>query len=100
MVSYYRSFQGDTSVVVRFVLCFGVDFLCCLNLMYVFIVLVKFGLLSGRLLGRSLGLISVPNCQFVVFFRLGFWNGNFFLIAPLHVHCLLELSFDYTNYDI
>ena len=28
-------------------LCFGVDFLCCLNLMYVFILLVKFGLLFG-----------------------------------------------------
>ena len=24
-------------------LCFGVEFLCCLNLMYVFIILVKFG---------------------------------------------------------
>ena len=37
------SFQGDTSVVVLFVLCVGVEFLCCLNLMYVFLVLVKFG---------------------------------------------------------
>ena len=37
------SFQGDTSAVVLFVLCFGVEFLCCLNLMHVFIVLVKFG---------------------------------------------------------
>ena len=35
------------SVVVLFVLCFGVDFLCRLNLMYVFLVLVKFGLLFG-----------------------------------------------------
>ena len=37
--------QGDTSVtvVVLYGLCFGVDFLCCLNLMYCFIVLVKFG---------------------------------------------------------
>ena len=34
--------KGDTSVVVLFVLCFGVEFLCCLNLMYVFIVSVKF----------------------------------------------------------
>ena len=32
-----RSFQGDTSVVVLTVLCFGVEFLCCLSLMYVFI---------------------------------------------------------------
>ena len=35
---------------IIFVLCFGVGFLCCLNLMYVFIVLVKFGYMSGRLL--------------------------------------------------
>ena len=35
--------QGDTSVVVLSVLCFGVDLLCCLNRTYVFIVLVKFG---------------------------------------------------------
>ena len=30
-------------LLVLFVLCFGVEFLCCLNLMYVFIVLVRFG---------------------------------------------------------
>ena len=36
------SFQGDTSVVVL-VLCFGVEFLCCLSLMCVFIFLVQFG---------------------------------------------------------
>ena len=40
---YYWLFQGDTSVVVPFVLCFGVKFLCCLYLMYVFIFLLKFG---------------------------------------------------------
>ena len=28
----HQSFQGDTSVVATFVLCFGVEFLCCLNL--------------------------------------------------------------------
>ena len=40
-----RSFQGDTYVdlVVLTVLCFGVEFLCCLSLMYVFIFLVQFG---------------------------------------------------------
>ena len=31
-----------TSVVVLFDLCFGVEFLCCLNLMYVFIVKLVF----------------------------------------------------------
>ena len=50
------SFQGDTSVVVLVVLCFGVEFLCCLSLMCVFIFLVQFGLLSGRLLGNSCSL--------------------------------------------
>ena len=30
-----RSIQGDTSVVVLIVLCFGVEFLCCLILMIV-----------------------------------------------------------------
>ena len=40
VILYYWSFQGDTSVVVPFVLCFGVGFLCCLNLMYVFMFLI------------------------------------------------------------
>ena len=31
------TFQGNTSIVS----CFGVDFLCCLHLMYVFYILVK-----------------------------------------------------------
>ena len=31
------------ALFVLFVLCLGVDFLCCLCLMYVFISLVKFG---------------------------------------------------------
>ena len=41
--NFSRSFQGDTSVVVLTVLCFVVEFLCCLSLMYVFIFLVQFG---------------------------------------------------------
>ena len=28
--------MGNTSVLVPFVLCFGIELLCCLNLMYVF----------------------------------------------------------------
>ena len=32
-----------SKAMLLFVLCFGDEFLCCLNLMYVFIVLVKFG---------------------------------------------------------
>ena len=35
--------DSDTSLVVPFDLCFGVEVLCCLHLKYVFIILVKFG---------------------------------------------------------
>ena len=38
-----------------FILCFAVDFLCFLNLVCVFIVLIKFGWLGGRLLGSGGG---------------------------------------------
>ena len=52
----YRSFQGDTSVVVLIVLCLGVEFFV-LFLPYVcFDILVKFGSLSGLLLGNSCSL--------------------------------------------
>ena len=34
------------------VLCVGVEILCCLRLMYVFVFLVKFRQLSGHLLGK------------------------------------------------
>ena len=34
VILFYLSFKCDTSVVVLIVLCFGVVFLCCLNLMY------------------------------------------------------------------
>ena len=37
VILYYRPFQGDTSIVVLFVMCFGIEFLCCLSLMYIFI---------------------------------------------------------------
>ena len=44
VILYYRSFQCDASGVVLpvFVLCFGVEFLCRSNLLYVFLVLVQF----------------------------------------------------------
>ena len=41
-------------VVVLIVLCLGVELLCCYHLMCVFIFLVKFGWLSGHLLGKWL----------------------------------------------
>ena len=37
------SFQGDTSVMVVIVLCFGVVFWCCLQLMYGFIFKLSLG---------------------------------------------------------
>ena len=40
VVLYCWSFQGDISFVDLFDLCFGVEFLCCLKFMHVFIVLV------------------------------------------------------------
>ena len=42
VILYYRSFQGNISVVVLIVLYLGVIFLCCWPLMYVIIFLVKF----------------------------------------------------------
>ena len=39
-------------MVVLIVLCFGEEFLCCLCLICIFIFLVKFGQLSGRLLRK------------------------------------------------
>ena len=72
-VKIWISFQGNTSVVVPFVLCFGVEFLCCLYLMYVFIFLFKFGYMSGRQLGNSCSL-----------------GLRLLLIAAFPVHCLGE----------
>ena len=79
----------------RFILCFGVECVCCLYLMYVFIFLFKFGKPSGRLMGNicSLGsiyflCISHSNCQYS-FSHLDFWSAYFFLIAPFPDRCLL-----------
>ena len=59
-----------------------------------FHILVKFGLLSGRLFGNScsLGLRYVSWYKYLsvvlVFFpTLGLWSGYFFLIAPFPDHC-------------
>ena len=65
--------------------------------MLVFIFLDNFGLLSGRLSANScsLGLRyvffdKVPNCLIVnlVFFHLGFWNGDFFFKS--FKHCVMQ----------
>ena len=39
--------------MVLLVLCFEVEFLCCLNLMYVFLYIFKFDWLNGRMLGMA-----------------------------------------------
>ena len=42
-VFFEKSFKNKYIQTIPFVVCFGVEFLCCLNLMYVFIFLFKFG---------------------------------------------------------
>ena len=68
--------------------------------MYVFIFLVKFGLLSGCLFGNgcSLGLRYVSWYKYLsvinIFVQpLGMWNENFYLIGPFPDHCLLVLFY-------
>ena len=55
------SFQGDTSVVVLFVLCLGVLFFVMLAPYICYHILVKLRYLSGHLLGNScsFGLLNV-----------------------------------------
>ena len=90
--------------MVLIVLCVGVEYLCCLHLICVFIVLVR--LMSGRLFGNScsLGLqyvsvVQVSNCQFS-FSHFGFLSatGNFSLIASFLDHCLLVPFFQQQSY--
>ena len=71
--------------------------------MYVFLVLVKFGYLSGRLLGNSCSLQYVSKYKYLIVNLdfppppLGFWSGNFFLIAPFPDHCLLVCTVLYNS---
>ena len=71
------------------------NFLCCLNLMYIFIFLVKFRYLSGHVLGKKLliRLRYVLWYRFLVvnlgFFHLGILSENLFLIGPFPDRCLL-----------
>ena len=79
--------------MVPFVVCFGVEFLCCLNLMNVFIFLFKFGKLAYLEIAAhsAYDICSMYKCLTVNlgFNHLGFWSGDFFLIAPFPDHCLL-----------
>ena len=64
-------------VVAPLVLCFRVELLCCLNLMYVSI--------YSFLLFSEYKYLIVN----LVFSHLGFRSGNFFPIAPFPDRCLL-----------
>ena len=68
--------------------CFGVRF----SVMFHFILLIQFGLLSGHLLGNSCPLgyqfVLIVFCLFVIFIsRFGIKSGICLLIAPVPVHC-------------
>ena len=82
--------------MVPSVLCFGVEFLCCLSLMHVFI----FCLSSSNLVAAYWEIASHSAYDVfskykylivnLVFSHLGLWSGSFFLIAPFPDHCLLK----------
>ena len=79
-------------------LCFDVACLCCLQLIYIFIYLVKFWSLSGHLLGKSCSLgsryvlfVLVPDCQ-LRFSPPWFWNGDFFLLRHFLIIAFFNLS--------
>ena len=80
------------------ILCFGVEFSCCLNLMHVII----FYLSSGNSVAAYWEIAAHSDydifysmykqliVNLVGFFpHLGFWSGNFFMIAPFPDRCLL-----------
>ena len=65
----------------------------CFTLCLFIILLVRFGLLSGHLLGNSCPLgwpfVLIAFCLFVIFiyFPFSFKSGIWLLIAPVPVHC-------------
>ena len=77
--------------MILFVLCFGVEILSCLILVFVFIFLDKFAA-YWEIAAHSANDIFFedlePNCHFSIS-DLGFWSGNFCLIAPFPDHRLL-----------
>ena len=80
------------------VACFGVRVSVTFHLMFVHNILVRFGLLSGYLLGKSCPLgwpyVLIVFCLFaiIVISRFGFEGWVWFLIVPVPVHCLLVSS--------
>ena len=74
--------------------CFVSGFRCCFALCLFVVLLVRFGLLSGRLLGSGcpLGwrLVLVVFCLFVIFiyFPLWFKGGVCLLVDPVPVRCI------------
>ena len=75
--------------MVIVVLCLGVEFLCCLSLMYVFIFKLSLG--NNCSLGFRYMFSWYKNLSVILVFfpHLGLLSGNFFLIAPFPDSCLL-----------
>ena len=42
---------------------------------------------------RYVFLVEVPNCLLISFSHLGFWSGNFLMIATFPDHCFLVLIY-------
>ena len=72
LLTVLRQWSGVVSVA-----CFGVRVSVMFHLMFVLILLVRFGLLSGYLLGKSCPLgwpyVLIVFCLFVIFIYFPFW---------------------------
>ena len=75
------------------VACFSVRVSVMFQLMFIYYTLVRFGLLSGHLLGNSCPLgwsyVLIDFCLFVILFisHFGLKSWIWLLIAPVPVHC-------------
>ena len=85
--------------MVLFVSCFGVEVLCCLNLMYVSIILIKFGRVAAYWeIAAHPAYDMFSEYKYLIF--LGFWSGNFFLIAHFPGHCHLVFFFFFFHLSV
>ena len=83
------------------VVCFGVRVSVMFHLMFVHILLVRFGLLSGHLLGNScpLGLpyVLIVFCLFVFFVYFPFWFWDRYLACNCSSSCSLLFYYSYND---
>ena len=97
-------FQGGGSDVVLCCLVLMSEFRWCFTLCLFIILLVRFGLLSGHLLGNSCQLgwsfVHIVFCLFVilVIFHFGFESGLCLVIAPVRVHCFPITFIEYIKF--